>query len=789
MNSNNINIDNLSLEEDEIDLKNIFRTLSKYKISIILITLLAFMLSVVYAYYKPNIYSSTTTIHITDQKSGSNPEDIMLQAFGQSGSNIEDQIEITKSRFVVQNSLEKLNLETNYYTYNNLNKKTELYTSSPFVVKKENISEDIYDKIFYLKPIDTNTFRLVIKPLSLYSIKGFVKFLGIISYDYSDKISYNKVHKYGQKISTKDFTITISKVSNFHEKIYSFNFIQKDLLFDKYIKNISVSTLSKQASIMKISCQDNVALRAKHILNSISEEYISQNIVEKSEVAQLTLGFIDKQLTKINKNLKLSAKKLQEYRLKNNIINLEVQAGSSTKKLEEYKTQELELETEIHILTNIKRYIEEDKNILGLTLSTVNFTDRTISILITKLKELVKTRNTLLINFTEEYPDVMNIDLEIIEAKKSIILSLNNNLRQLVQRKSDLTQLAQKYTQSLNQIPVQETQLAKLTRPLTVNQHIYEYLLQKKAETSILKSSTISNCRIIDKARTASEPIKPKRLLIIIVGLITGLILGIFYAFLREFLITTVQSSSDIERFTKIPIYGAVPLIKNNMSKNIFLESMRAIRTNLQFLPADKMNQIISITSSVSGEGKTTISSSLAKVLARKEKKVIILDLDLRKSSVHKKFKLHNNIGLSNYLSSQNTLAEVTQKTKYENLDLISTGTLPPNPSELLLSDTFTDLLSTLREKYDYIVLDTSPAALVTDAVILMNYADISFFIVRNNYSKKDFIKNMDKMAIEHNNNKFAIIVNGFDLSDANQYGYGTAYAYGYGNSKYYQDS
>jgi capsular exopolysaccharide synthesis family protein len=778
------NIPKRQLHNDEIDLKQVFKTLKKYKVSIFLITLVFLIGSTIFAYYKPNIFSSKTTIQITKESRGGNPEDMLLKALGEDGSNIEDEIVIVKSRLVVQKALESLPLDINYYKYNKLNKKSEFYKDSPFIVSNTSLDENIYKKTFEIIPIDEHNFKLIIKPISMYSISGLLKKIGVIPYQESDKIVYNGSHKFNEEIKTPYFSIIIHKLNNMDAKKYSFRFIQKDDLYDNYIQNLSVNTVSKMASILELSYQDNSPLRAKEILNSISKTYVDLNVKEKSIVAELTLGFIDKQLEKINKNLTKSAMKLEEYRLKNNIVNLEIQAQSKNTKLEGYKTQLFEVITEMKILSNLSSYINKDKDILGLTVSTVNFTDRTLSVLIDNLKKLINEKNILLVNFTNEYPDVKKIDLQIKESKNSLKLVIRNNIKQLEQRKSDLQKLINKYNQRLNQIPVQETKLATLTRPLNINQSIYEFLLQKKAETSILKSSTISNSRIIDEARQAKEPIKPKRKLIIIVGLILGLIVGIAVSFFREFLISTVQNIDDVENLTDIPIYGTVPFKKDKLSNNIFNEALRSIRTNLQFLPSDTKNQVISITSSVSGEGKTTISAALSKILVNKEQKAIILDMDLRKSSVHKEFNIPNNIGMSNYLSGQNSLDEVVQHTSTEGLDIITTGTLPPNPSELISSKRFIELLDTLRDKYEYIIMDTPPAGLVTDAIILMNYSDISFFIVRNNYSKKDFVKNIDRISSEHSNNKVGIIVNGILLGK--EYSYGSNYAYGYGNDKYY---
>jgi len=416
------------------------------------------------------------------------------------------------------------------------------------------------------------------------------------------------------------------------------------------------------------------------------------------------------------------------------------------------------------------------------------FTNPSLLKLIQNLQKMTDQKNLLLVDYTELHPEVIKLTRSIASTKRAIKSAVASSLRQLKQRERDIKATLVKYRKSIRALPGQEKSLAELSRPLKVNESVYEYLLQKKAETAILKSSTIANARIVDAAIEEAAPIKPKRKLIVIVGFILGLIVGIAQAFLREFMITTVRTVEDVERLTSLPLYGVIPLKKDKITNNIYEEAFRNIRTNLQFLPGHRDNKIIAITSSVSGEGKTTIAAGLAKVLAQSNKKVIVLDLDMRKASLHKQFDLNNNIGISNYLTSQNTLAEVIKQTDVYGLNVITTGPLPPNPSELILSKEFTELLDKLKKHYDYIVMDTPPAGLVTDATILMNYADITFTIVRANYSRKEFVKNIDRMAKEHSHNRIGVILNATLIGKEYGYGYGASYAYGYGNSQYYKN-
>lgn len=779
---------NVSEHNDEIDLKEVFRTILRYKVSIVLISLLFFVFSTVFAYYKPNIYASSATIEVLEEDNAGSGSLDMIKAFGGNGANIENELAILESRFIIQKALESLNLKTSYYSSNKLNKQTELYKDSPFIVTTKIIENSIYSKTFKLIPKDDVSFTLIIEPLSPFSLKSILAKLGIKALKEDDKIVYEQVHKYGEEISTAWFTFTVDKIGMLEAPKYSFNFIYPDSLYDLYSGGLSVSLASKFGSIINLSYQDNVSLRAKEILNAIASMYLQEGVKEKTVVAELTLGFIDSQLDAINEKLTSSELNLQNYKVKHNVINLSSKVTLATTSVAEYEAEQLKLQTEINILTNLQHFMNNNSDLGGLTLGTINFADKSLAVLVQNLQEMTDKKSLFLVDYTELHPEVLKLTKSILSTKRSIKKALSSSLRQLQQRNKDLNTMIHKYNKSLDSLPSQEKALAELARPLKVNEEVYEYLLQKKAETAILRSSTIADARILDKARNEPFPVKPKRKLIVLVGLILGVIVGIALAFLREFLVYTIQNAEEVERITSLPIYGVIPLNKDKMTKNIYTEAFRNIRTNLQFLPGNENNKIISITSSVSGEGKTTITAALSEVLARGDKKVIMLDLDMRKASLHKVFGITNNIGMSNYLTMQNSLEEVIKETDIYGLEMITTGPLPPNPSELILSSMFVNLLETLREKYDYIVIDTPPAGLVTDATIIMNYSDISFAIVRAKYTRKEFVKNIDRMAKDHSQNRMGIILNGTLIGSEYGYGYGASYAYGYGNSQYYKD-
>jgi len=780
----------VNTNRDEINLGEAWRTVKKYKISIFFITLIFIVGSAIFSYYQPNIYSSSTTIEVLDQgnKGGMESTDFMLKALGGNSANIDNEVALIKSRLIVQKALENLNLTTRYLSKNTLGKTTELYKDSPFIISVGILEEAIYNKTIELIPIDSENFSLIIKPISPYSVKSILAQSGVKPLEESDKINYNEVHRFTEAITTPWFTITINKIADLTAPRYSFTFIPKDKLYKEFSEGLFVSVDSKFGTILNLSYQDNVSLRAQEILQSISVQYLIQGIEDKAKTAELTLGFIDSQLDNIDKQLTLSEQNLKNYKVTNQVVDLGGKVTLATTRVASYESEQLQLQTEINILTNLKHFVDNNSDLSGLTLGTIKFASQNLSALVVNLHEMTEKKNLMMVDYTELHPEVIKLTQGISSTKKSIKQAVSSSLKQLQQRNTDLSEAIAKYNVSLDALPLQEKELAELARPLKVNENVYEFLLEKKAETAILKSSTIANARILDTAREELIPIKPKRAFIVIVGFFLGFIFGTSLAFFREFLTNTIQNTADVEAITSLPIYGVIPLNTGNKTKNIYAESYRNIRTKLEFSPANEKNKIISITSSVSGEGKTTVTATLAEILAQSKKKVIVLDLDLRKSSLHEYFALNNDVGISNFLTEQNSFDEVLQRTQQNGLEVITTGPLPSNPSELILSPAFKNLLDFAKEKYDYVLIDTPPAGLVTDATIIMNYSDISLVVVRAKYTRKEFVKNIDRMAKENSHKKMGLILNGTVVSAEFGYGYGASYAYGYDNHKYYKD-
>ncbi|MEA3433433.1 MAG: GNVR domain-containing protein, partial [Campylobacterota bacterium] len=394
----------------------------------------------------------------------------------------------------------------------------------------------------------------------------------------------------------------------------------------------------------------------------------------------------------ITENLKGSAIKLEEFKKTSNTVNLSAKAEKIIMQMSEYETRLADITIEQEMLNTLYEQVKSGKDLESIAMIGVDKDKSALSGMIKELQDAIIMKKILRENYTEVHSEVSKLSKKITQLKKVIIATIKNLRTSIKERKALIERSIAKKQKLLNKLPADERMYGQLQRKFVVNEKIYSYLLEKRSETAIVKASTVSKNRIIDKALMPGAPIKPKKKMIVLVGLIMGLILGIALAFLREFLDDRIKEEEDVTKLTDVPMLGLIPHIKEDQDKiNVFLspksavaESFRNLRTNLQFMERDKSAQVIAVTSTVGGEGKTTVCINLGGIMSMANKRTVILNLDMRKPTLHEKFGLKNIKGMSTLLSGHTALGEVIQHTEYENLDIITSGPVPPNPSELI---------------------------------------------------------------------------------------------------------
>ncbi|SFV60071.1 Tyrosine-protein kinase Wzc [hydrothermal vent metagenome] len=756
--------------EDEMNIKEIFYTVLHYKVMIISFIILFGIGSIYYAYFKPNIYEATAIVEMGSDKTSTGSSDILNMAMQTGTVDVKTEMRIIQSRYLVEKALKNVDMVKDFFIRYHYKKIAIYYKNVPFEVGLLKGRE----VMFTLYPIDDRQYRLVAEKEKTKTESSW---------------QYDAIHHYNEEIKNKYFQINIVRKAEEHvTQSYQFVFHTKKKVVKDILQNLKVSQ-EMQSNILSISFLDTVPQRAQDFSNALAEAYIQQSIERKTREAKQKLHFIDKQMKEITGNLRNSAIKLEDFKKRANTVSLSAKAENILAQMSREETQLTQVSMQEEMLDTLYRVVKKGRNLETLSFAGVELEGAGLSKLVTELQESIMKRKLLREDYTNMHPTVRKLSKKIIQTKR-LLTSLISNLRKNIKEKKHLIQdsLAKKQMM-LNELPADERRYGQLERKFIVNEKIYSYLLEKRSETAMIEAATVSKNRIIDRALSPEIPIKPKRKLIVAIGLFLGLLVGLGLAFLRAFLDDRIMGEEDIKRKTKIPVLGMIPHVKGlgddikvfESPKSAIAEAFRNLRTNLQFMGNEREHNVIAVTSTVGSEGKTTLSVNLAAILSMSGKKTIILNLDMRKPTLHKKFNLPIGQGLSSLLSERTRLSEVIQQTEYENLDVITSGPVPPNPSELIQGVLMVKILEKLKEVYDVIILDTPPVGLVTDARILMDYADMSVYVFRSDYSKKEYLQQLQRISQHKTLSNLGIVLN--DIKSSKK-GYG-GYGYGYG---YYEE-
>jgi len=827
------------IEENEIDLGELFATIKNSMGTIFSITLFTIIIVSIYLYFAEPVYKANVIISLDNKE-----EDKLNKVLpGNLLSNKIDYLErlelakvTIKSKKFISTIIDKVSIGKEFFIKRNFRKR-EVSEFSDIKLDIHLKDSRLYGEFFEIIPLNKNEFLLKINGREINE----------------EKIKYYHKHRYNEKIDNKLFSLRIVKtggISPFKNSIENkiINFFNSDIvsslikpryyfrLFDRdaqagiIIENITLSDLS--SNILKIEYQDSMPSQTKEVTQEIAKSYIEYNLANKNSETEQTLEFLDKQIIDLKSNLKIRGDELKKYQQKSGTVVISTSAdilknlekkdelidkiSRQIREVKRFKTsfQGGELSTVSLISAGIdtssiqplmESYRTNNEKIRGLRFQQKNIdkavtSNTQINTLISELKKKELFIQSLLTSFTKEHPQVIEAEQELdnlknkihativaqIErlekstavAKSTILNNINMVENNLNNRLKVLKSSVREKKSLLQAIPEKHMINENLKRNFALSSNTYNFLERKKIEMQISKASTIANTKILEDAYTPTEPISPKKKLLLIISAIVGFILGLFYIFIREIFDTKIRNVKDIGKNTKIPIYGVLPL---NSNERFFNEALRVIRTNLQFIiPKNSAAVNILISSSVASEGKTTISANLAKIISYTNKKVLVMDLDFRKPRLYKELKQSNRVGMSNYLTNNIEIKDIIQPIS-ENLDFFPAGSIPPNPSELLMSEKFNQTIKELEKIYDYIIFDSAPIGTVTDTHIILKHTDISLLVVKANMTEKVYLENFNKMVKEKNIKSSGIILNGVKFSKSKGYGYGYGYGYDYG--------
>lgn len=772
------NAENQRTNDDEIDLRLLFGSIRKkwhyFIFSFVLFIIGAFL----YTRFTLPVYEATSSVLIKDSKNASkNIEDILTGDLLGNSKNIATEIGILRSRSVLEETINELELGVSYFDKSSIFS-YPVYKNAPFIVTVSRVNDGIYDEEFKLSPIDENSFHLEVD-----------------ADNRTFHFSYTGNHRYGEEIRNPNFTFVIAKNESTFDKTqtteYSFVINSMNKLLAYYNEKLKIEPINKDATIVTISVQDKIKDRAVDFLNTLGKVYINRDVKDKSAVAALTLKFVDEQLDEISKTLNVAELDLQKFKEQKGTVNLSEESKAYLERVTSVDETRVKAEIDLKSLDYLYNYITSNLDLDALAPSTLGIPDPTLVELIARLKELQNKRKSLSYGSSAQSPALKVIDEQIGQTKRSLVESINNLRNVTKTGLQGINSQLSKYENSIRKIPNIERELLAIQRNFTVNENIYVYLLQKKAETGIAKATAVSDNKVLDVATVNDIPVIPNRKAVVIITLMLIFIVPLIIILLQSYIRNTISNRDDIEKLTKTPIIGVVGhhnsgerLVVSTKPKSSIAEAFRSIRANLMFFGLSEEHKIVLITSSVGGEGKSFSTLNLAAVLSLQSHKVIIVGMDLRKPQLVQDLGVNNDIGVSTYLIGKSTLESVICKTNVPGLDIIPAGPVPPNPAELLAKKETTTLMNELRTMYDYIIIDTPPVGIVSDAMMLMNIADINIFILRENYSKKEYIKTINTYYTQGKLKNLCILLN--DAGNNQRYGYG--YSYGYQGYGYYDE-
>ena len=758
-----------------------------------------------YLHLATPIYNISATVLIKDEKKGggaglsSELEDMGLSGLMTSSKNIDNELEVLRSKTLVKEVVNQLGLYITYKDEDEFPAKG-LYKTSPVQVsltpqEAEKLNAPMMVEMT-LQPEGSMDVNVTVGEKGYQ--KHFEKLPAIFPTDEGTLAFFQAVDSVTLQDGTRvpqiekdvrHITATINKPMR----------VARD-----YCKSLSIAPTSKTTSVAVISLKNSSLQRGQDFINQLLEMYNRNTNNDKNEIAQKTAEFIDERIGIISKELGSTEANLESFKRDAGITDLTSEAQIALAGNAEYEKKSVENRTQISLVNDLRKYLRGNE--YEVLPSNVGLQDAALIGAIERYNEMLIERKRLLRTSTENNPTIVNLDTSIRAMKANVQATLEGTLQGLMITKESLDREASRYSRRISNAPGQERAYVSIARQQEIKAGLYLMLLQKREENAIALAATANNAKIIDEAIADDIPVSPKRPMIYLIALVLGVGIPVGIIYLIELTKFKIEGRADVEKLTSVPVVGDIPLTDEKNDKNgsiavfenknnLMSETFRNIRTNLQFM-LDNDQKVILVTSTVSGEGKSFVSSNLAISLSLLGKKVVIVGLDIRKPGLNKVFQLSNKEkGITQYLSNPETdLMELVQPSDVnKNLFILPGGTVPPNPTELLARNGLDRAIEILKKNFDYVILDTAPIGMVTDTLLIGRVADLSVYVCRADYTHKAEYTLINELSFEKKLPNLCTVINGVDLKKrkygyyygygkyGKHYGYGKRYGYGYG--------
>jgi len=779
---------NPGIQEDN-DLKKIFDLfIRNYKLFIISVVI-ALGLAVIKNRLTVPIYEISSSILIKEgskqSAGGTGMTDFLNSSLFGVNQNFQNELWVLKSSPVIEQTINNFDLSVKY-----LRKEGFLYLDA---------YKEVPFRILYMQkhfqPLNVR-FHIQFQGEDKFLLTAEAKSVSFHNFEMRKYINkkenwvFLQYGKFGKIIETSDIAIIVERDSTngpiVKNTSYWFQLFDIPSLVDDYKSALKFDIVDKKATVIEISLKTESVMKGVDIVNGLMDVYSTQNLDRKNHIASITIDYIEKQLNDISDSLSQTEDNLQTFRSSNQLLNVTEQATGISAQYMDLQNQRAELLTHKRYYDYVADYLSKNDDFSNMVVpASMGVPDQMLNNLTSELITSQAQRSNLIENKQGRNPLVKKLDIKIENLKKTI----SENIA-AVRQTTDITidemnKRIGRIESQISRMPKTQRQLGGIERKYRLNDAIYNYLLEKRAEAKITKASNLPDDVIIEPAsQVGSTPISPNTKRNYAIALVLGFAIPFGFLMIRSALNNKIETQDNIERLTQIPVLGKI-LHNNKKSDNVVFEyptsaiaeSYRALRTNLDFyLVKGDHKKIILITSCIEGEGKSFNAMNIAMSYAQLGRKTILLDFDLRKPTTYFNKKEELSVGLSSFLTDQATLEDITLQSQHEKLDYICSGPIPPNPAELLALDKAENLVDILKEQYDYIIIDTPPLAQVTDGFLLMEKADIKVIIARYNYSKKSIFSIIMKDLHQKNIVNVCIVLNDNRI-ESDQYGYGYGYS------------
>ena len=750
----------------------------------------------VYLHFQTPVYQVSASIMIKDDKKGSGSTDLENLGIGgviTSTQSIDNEIEVLRSKTILKEVVNNLELYITYYDEDEFPEK-ELYQTSPVIV---NLTAQEADKL-------PGSALLAMK----LSPEGVL--------DVNLKVGLNEYNQRFEKLpavlptdagtfgfALKD-SLSGSQMEGHKGERHIRAVVSRPFGVAKgYQEALSIAPTSRTTSVAVVSLMNTNIQRARDFINKLMEMYNRNTNNDKNEVAEKTREFINERIKIIDEELGSTEDKLEAFKRNAGLTDISSDAKLAVSGNAEYEKRRVDNGTQINLVRDLIKYINNPSNEYELLPGNIGLSDAGLTTQIGRYNELIIERKRLLRTSTESNPMIVNLDTSIRAMKSNVQAAINGTLQGLLIVKADLEREAGRFSRRISDAPGQERQYVSIARQQEIKAGLYLMLLQKREENAITLAATANNAKIIDEPVATGGPLSPKPNMVYMIALVLGVGMPVGVIFLIGLTKFKIEGRGDVEKLTRLPIVGDVPLTNEKAGSiavfenqnTLMSETFRHIRTNLQFM-LENDQKVILVTSTVSGEGKSFISSNLAISLSLLGKRVVIVGLDIRKPGLNKIFNIpRKEQGITQYLSNpeKNLMDFVQPSDVSKNLYILPGGIVPPNPTELLARDGLDKAIETLKKNFDYVILDTAPAGMVTDTLLVGRVADLSVYVCRADYSRKAEFTLINELAADNKLPNICTIINGLDLKKkkygyyygygkyGKYYGYGKRYGYGYG--------